>query len=305
MSNAAGATQDDSAPLAVFLHIADIHFWRIVWQPWRLLNKRLAGNLNVLLRRRHRYPMALAAAHGNRIADLGVGYAVLTGDFTSTALPAEFEQAGAFVDALVHAGVAPAILPGNHDVYTLGAFRTDRCRNYLGAYMPERYPARWTLPGGVPLVLVPTVRPGFWHSRGHISRADIEETAELVRTAPAGPVVVAAHYPILEKSAAYESPWQRRLARAAELRQALGQTGRHMVYCAGHVHRFSFVQDADFPHMVHLTTGALIEKRTAEGTHGEFCAVRVYADHFEVVRHLCRGEWTAGAVELSAPCVHP
>jgi 3',5'-cyclic AMP phosphodiesterase CpdA len=298
VSNATKTSRDDTTPLSTFLHIADIHFWQLVWKPWQLLNKRMIGNLNVIIRRRKHYAMALAEAHGRQIASAGVPFAVLTGDFTSTAIKGEFERARVFVEALAQAQIGVAVLPGNHDVYTFGALRTDRCRRYLGAFMPDRYPARQLLPGGVALVLAPTVRPSLWHSRGRISPEDIAETAELVQSAPEGPVIVAAHYPVLKKTAAYESPWQRGLAHAEELRRALGATGRRILYVAGHVHRFSLTRDDAFPGMSHLTTGALIQKRAQEATQGEYSEVRVFPGHFEVVRHRCQeAGWTSEIVE--------
>lgn len=297
MSNASERPLDDKTPLSAFVHVADIHFWQLVWQPWRLLSKRFIGNLNVVLRRRRRYAMALAEAHGRQLAALGVPFVLMTGDFTSTAMKGEFERARAFVDALASAGLGVAVLPGNHDVYTLGALRTDRCRRYLGAYMPGRYPSMRVLPGGVALVLAPTVRPSLWHSRGRIGPEDIAETAELVRTAPEGPVVVAAHYPVLEETSSYRSPWGRGLAHAEELRRALGETGRRILYAAGHVHRFSLTRDAEFPALLHLTTGAFIEKRPGDATQGEFAVVRVFRSYFEVERHRYGSEgWTAAAV---------
>jgi hypothetical protein len=65
------------------------------------------------------------------------------------------------------------------------------------------------------------------------------------------------HYPVLFRTTAYAQRPMHRLGHARTLRAALGETGRTVLYIAGHVHRFSETQDDRYPNLTHVTTNAL------------------------------------------------
>lgn len=278
------------APIDAVCHVADLHFWRVVFNPLKLANKRFLGNLNVMLRRRRRFITQRAAEFSEAIAATGLEQVLFTGDFTSTGLDAEFALARAFVDGLAARGMAVALTPGNHDVYTRGAHRTRRFERHFAAYAPEGgYPARCALRGGTPLLLVPTTVPNPVTARGLTTPAAIEHVEALLAACPDGPVLVAAHYPLLYRTHEYASNWQHRLRNAGALRHALGESGRRILYVCGHVHRFSYVQDPHYPRLTHLTTGALFRRDAAAGRDGEFSEIHVRADGFGVARWSCTG----------------
>ncbi len=193
------------AEAASFLHIADIHFWKVVTNPLHLLNKRVLGNANVWLRRGRQFRLDRAEEHADRAAATGIREAVLTGDFTSTATDAEFAMARAFVDGLRARGMTVHLMPGNHDVYTFESARRFRFERHFHDLLPGGgYPARMTLGGGVPLLLLPTVRPNWLSSRGEV-HAEAVSTAEDWLGEAEGPVVAAGHYPLLHTTSAYAS----------------------------------------------------------------------------------------------------
>lgn len=285
-------------PTDTLLHVADIHYWRVVFNPIRLLNKRFLGNLNVALRRRHEYALDSARPHAETLAGTGVRALVMTGDFTSTALDLEYEAARAFVDRLRDLGFDITLMPGNHDVYTHGSWRSGRFAEYLGDYVPEGgYPSRHALPGGTPVIVVPTVRPSRFTSRGAVTHEEIAAVEALLADSRE-PVVMAGHYPFLEETYGYKSKWSRRLKHAAELRRVLGKSGKHILYLAGHVHKHSYVRDPDYPNLEQLTTGAFLKADAEGGVTGEFSEVRVRPDGFEVVRHTQEGDWKSAPVTL-------
>jgi len=285
-----------------FLHVADLHFWQFVYNPIRLLNKRVLGNANVWLRRRHEFPMAQAETLIEGLEATGERQALLTGDFSSTALDEEFVLARAFVDTLARRGFSIRLLPGNHDVYTYESHRLRRFERHFAPYVPaDGYPAREQFSGGTPLILVPTVSPNFMSSKGRISPEQIRKTAELLR-GTGSIAIVAGHYPLLNETPGYRLTTNRLLRNAGNLRQALGESGVKILYVAGHVHRFSHVQDPIYPNLTHLCTGAFFRLNQREGIRGEFSQVRIMRDGFAVHRSILRETWESVPMEpLSVP----
>jgi 3',5'-cyclic AMP phosphodiesterase CpdA len=275
-----------------FVHIADLHFWEVVLNPLRLMNKRLLGSANVLLRRRHEYLTARAEEYAGYVASLGAPAVVLTGDFTSTSTEREFEAGAAFADGLAQRGLRVIAMPGNHDVYTYGVVRKKRFEAFFGAYMPEEgYPARMTLSGGTPLVAVPTVVPNLISSRGRITPEEADATRALLAACPEGPIVVAGHYPVLHSTYAYRTTASRQLRNAESLRAVLADSGKEILYIAGHVHRLSYVRDPQCARVRYLTTPAFFMQRRKEGLSGAFCEIRVTGGDFRVIAHENRNGW--------------
>ena len=286
-------TSTHNTPPDVLLHVTDLHFWEVVKNPFLLLNKRFIGNLNVWLRRRHAYHTDLAGAFAETLRDTGVSTILLGGDFTSTATNCEFEQALRFANALKEHGLEVLAIPGNHDVYTFEARRARRFERHFEAFLPpEPLPCRVRLPNGAQMVLAPTVCPNLLSSRGRITPQEIERCAALVADAPPGPVLVAAHYPVLNDTPAYHTSRGRSLRNAERLRAALGETGRQLLYIAGHVHRFSHVQDNTWPAVSHLCTGALFHQHPGGHAYGGFSEIHVDASGFAVYRHAYGGSWS-------------
>ena len=279
-------------PIDTLLHVADLHFWKVVVNPLRLLNKRFLGNLNVWLRRGRSFPMQDAVSLVDGLAATNANQVLLTGDFSSTSLDEEFALARRFVDALSGRGFALNLMPGNHDVYTFEARHKRRFEHHFASYVPqEGYPALRRLAGGTPLLLVPTVCPNWVSSKGRITRRETEQVKRLLEGLPPV-VIVAGHYPLLEKTHGYELTRERRLRNAGALRTVLGESGRTILYVAGHVHRFSYTRDPDYPNLSHLSTGAFFHINRREHIRGEFARIRVFADGFDVHRHTLSESWS-------------
>ena len=278
-----------------FVHIADLHFWRVAVNPLRLMNKRFLGNLNVALKRRREFAMANAEPFADAVAATGLKCVLITGDFASTALEEEFVAASRFVRGLRERGLEVHLVPGNHDVYTFESTRAKRFEKHFRDWLPtEGYPALRALPGGTPLVLAPTVVPRYLSARGRITDEQAAAVGELLARC-GDTVVVAGHYPFLHKTHGYASNRFRRLENAGALRRVLGESGKHLLYVAGHVHRFSYVVDAQYPGLRQLTTGAFFRTDHDHGTDGEFAEVRVGGGGFAVKRHLHKAAWTTTA----------
>jgi len=287
----------DPTPKDRLLHIADLHFWRVEWNPLLLMNKRLLGNLNVWLKRRHHFHQQHAEAHAEYAASLGIRDAILTGDFTSTATPSEFAMARAFVEGLRRRGLDPSLMPGNHDVYTFESVRKFRYDEYMGDDRPRAgLPTVRMLSGGTPVVMVDTVCPNWISSRGHFAEASERPLRALLEDLPE-PLIVAAHYPVLAKTYAYTVTPNRALARADALRRALGESDKRILYIHGHEHRSSFVHDPDYPALMHLSTDCLFLHDAARETAGAMSEIFVQDGGFIVYRHRKWGDWVRERLE--------
>lgn len=283
---------DKSSPRDALLHITDLHFWEVVLNPLQLFNKRLLGNINVWWWRRHELHTERAESFAEAIAGTGVKTLFASGDLTSTATDKEFQQAAAFLRGLRKRGLELLIIPGNHDLYTFEAVRKRRFERYLAEFLPpEGYPCCLSLPGGTPVVLAPTVCTNFVSSRGRITDAEVQAVEQLIAEAPPGPIIVGGHYPVLHRTAAFESGLLRRLRNAAALRRVMGESGRRILYVSGHVHHFSYVQDSRFENVQHLMTSALFLQRRHRGPGGSFSEIQVTPEGFDVYRHEYDVRW--------------
>jgi predicted phosphodiesterase len=284
-------------PIDTLIHIADMHFWKIVRNPIHLLNKRFLGNLTVLLKRRREFDMARAEPYAEAIAEVaasaGAKTVLMTGDFVSTSTHDEFDLAVRFVRGLRARGLEIHLIPGNHDVYTFESARRKRFEHYFGEFLPpDGYPSLMRLPGGTPLILVPTVRPRHLSARGHITEKEVEHVRQLLEQAR-DRLVVAGHYPLLHRAQGYASIRWRQLNNAGKLRRVLGESQKHILYAAGHVHAFTYERDSVYANLEHLTTGAFFKRDIKREIAGEFSEIGIYQDRFEIHHHVHKGGWTA------------
>jgi 3',5'-cyclic AMP phosphodiesterase CpdA len=116
-----------------FLHTSDIHLLDLSGvSPWRYLNKRLTGRVNLALKRRRSHDAKLFHRMMEMVPVLGVDRLVLTGDLTNLALESEFE----LVQRTLRAAPVPTtVIPGNHDTYTRGSVRAGRFESFLSEFM--------------------------------------------------------------------------------------------------------------------------------------------------------------------------
>ncbi len=118
-------------------HFSDLHLLALDGvHPSRFLNKRLTGWLNLRLKRGHKHRSAYIRQIAHEIANAKFDHVVITGDLTNLALEQEFEAVRALLeDELAMARDRITIVPGNHDVYTRGAMRSQRFSQFFSSYL--------------------------------------------------------------------------------------------------------------------------------------------------------------------------
>jgi len=98
-------------------HLSDPHLaeWSVE-RPWALANKRLSGWLSWRLNRRQIHLTRVLDLMAADMAGQTIDHVAVTGDLVNISLPAEFENAGRWLERLGSADRV-TVIPGNHDAY--------------------------------------------------------------------------------------------------------------------------------------------------------------------------------------------
>ena len=130
-------------------HLSDLHLVALAGAvPFRLFNKRFTGYVNLKLRRGALHQRWAAEAVAAEIRAQQCDHVVVTGDVSNLSLEREFEAVRDFLrrDLRLPADQV-SLVPGNHDVYTRGAYRSRRFDEYLGDYTTGDLPEAALTPG--------------------------------------------------------------------------------------------------------------------------------------------------------------
>ena len=101
------------------IHVSDIHFWQYALNPPQLFSKRLLGMASLLVRRARRFRLERVQDVVERVIGLKPDHILITGDLTTTALPAEFRAAKRALAPWLDVPGQVTVIPGNHDRYTV------------------------------------------------------------------------------------------------------------------------------------------------------------------------------------------
>lgn len=273
------------------VHLSDIHIWRFVRNPLHLLGKRVVGQIELATGRARRFRLERLGSVVDRVLALAPDHILITGDLTTTALPAEFEQARTALGRLLTDPDRVTILPGNHDRYVHRAVRERTFERAFGAFAPAReYPwLRWLDRETAIMGLDPT--RAHLTARGYLPKHQLEKARALVADAGARlrRLVVACHYPLAAPARYKHELAHKRLVNAAEVIRWLGGIGPHL-YCCGHVHAAWAFQPPELPEQLCLNAGApLLRDRTGARPPG-FLGVELHEnDSVSVIHHAWLG----------------
>ena len=280
----------DSRPFRL-VHVSDIHFWQYALNPMQLFSKRLLGMASLLVRRARKFRLERVHEVVDRVLTLDPDHILITGDLTTTALPAEFRAARIALEPWLQDPEKTTILPGNHDRYTVGAHRDRRFEQFFGEFAPAReYPwLRFLDPETAVLGLDPS--RASLSARGRLPERQLERARELL--AAPGPtirrLIVACHYPLDAPAHHRRDLAGKSLIDAEPLRRWLATIGPHL-YCCGHVHAaWAFVPDRISGQLC-LNAGApLLRDRTGHRPPG-FLEILMSDQDIVVNHHAWTGE---------------
>ena len=241
--------------------LGDLHLYKLWVQPWRLLCKRILGQINLWWDRRKKFDPTLLPPMLDRAASIAPDLMLLTGDLTMTSYPGEFDLVR---EALARvAGVPMLGIPGNHDRYTHASAWFHAMERHLPGLVPGFFPHMRSLTSRWRLLVLDAARPRFLSARGHVSQAQLSGAQELVQELkPSDGLVVMCHYPAIPRPDGRHAAWQHRLANAPAVLDLLRGCRAKMVFLHGHVHKpWLIPAAAGIANLTDLNVGAPIMRR--------------------------------------------
>ncbi|MEZ4430184.1 MAG: metallophosphoesterase [Nannocystaceae bacterium] len=275
-----------------FLHCSDIHLLDLAGvRPWRFLNKRLTGGVNLALGRAKAHDPRLFDQILERARAADVDRLVITGDVTNLALESEFE----FVRrTLGEAGLPVTVIPGNHDAYTRGSVRSRRFEQYMGAFMEgERasdtdYPFVQRL-GGVALIGVSTAIATLpLYATGRVGKRQLERLERILEETQREGLarVILIHHPVMPGAAKARHD----LLDLPDFAAVVERRGAELIL-HGHEHRLieGALAGPEAAVPVHGVASGT-SRSIAKGREGAFSLYQVAPGAIECERYLWTGE---------------
>jgi 3',5'-cyclic AMP phosphodiesterase CpdA len=277
------------------VHLSDIHVWRYTWDPRRLFGTRALGIVELLRGRARRFVLERLDEVVARAKSLNPDHVLITGDLTTTALPAEFADAKRELAPLLDPPGRVTVVPGNHDRYTGRAWTSRRFEREFGPFLPkETFPwLRW-LDGETAILGLDPTRASV-SPRGVLPASQLAEARGLLAESAAQlrRLIVACHYPVAAPPP-YEAELAfKRLKNEGEVRAWLATFGPHL-YCCGHVHAAWAFTPPALSNQLCLNAGAPLLADPTGFRRPGFLQIDLEATGVAVTHHAWTGsEWLA------------
>ena len=275
------------------IHLSDIHIWHLDFRPHSLFGKRAIGMIGLVAGRARKFRLERLLDVVARVRSLEPDHVLITGDLSTTALPAEFLQARHLLGDLLQDPSKATVIPGNHDRYTTASHHRRSFETYFGDFSPEGpYPWLRRLDGETAVLGLDPTRPHLT-ARGRLPHAQLERAKGLFNDATNLPsrLIVACHYPLFAPSPYEKVLHRKRLSDPGDLISWLGTLGPHL-YCCGHVHAPWAFFPVELPQQLCLNSGApLLRDHTGHRPPG-FLQIDLIAEGLIVLHHAWNGnEW--------------
>lgn len=225
------------------VHISDLHYGYIDYNPLQLFSKRIIGNCNFIFKRRFLFQPHLIHSFGEYLATLNADAVIISGDFTTTSLGKEFKEAKKFLETLREKHLVFAI-PGNHDLYTKRAKASRHFYRYLGPLFPlegefglnlekDKIAAFKLFEGRFLILLDCSDYMGYLLSTGHFTDALQEKLKALLsKLGKNDKAILCCHYPFFQHQHKKHC-----LIGAKKMQDLLQDEPKVDLYLHGHTHR--------------------------------------------------------------------
>lgn len=229
------------------IHISDLHFSLVSYNPLQILSKRWIGNLNLMLfRKKKMWPEAVHSLI-QAIEPLQPDAIFISGDFTSTALAREFDQGKILLQQLKKITPRLFAIPGNHDTYTKKAYQTKAFYHHFRDLIPfkgeygydlerDHVAAFLIAPQTYLLLIDAAAYTPYFQSNGIFSPTIERHLENLIEAiGPHSKMVMGCHFPFFQ----HESK-RRVLIRGEKLQQIITRFSPQIpLYLHGHTHRIT------------------------------------------------------------------
>jgi 3',5'-cyclic AMP phosphodiesterase CpdA len=281
-------------------HLSDIHVWKYDWRPWQLAGKRAVGIMALLAGRSRRFRLERLDAVVERVLAIRPDHVLITGDLTTTALVAEFQDVRRRLGPLLEDPDRATVLPGNHDRYTPQAVRERRFEAVFGAFAPATtYPwLRWLDSRTAILGLDPS--RAHLTAIGRLPKEQLAKARDLLARDRPHRLIVACHYPLAAPLEHQSDLRCKRLVNAAEVAGWLNEVGPHL-YCCGHVHAAWSFTPPGVPGQLCLNAGAPLLHDPSHNAAPGFLQIDLHEDIVDVTHHAWSGsEWSTFPMVVAA-----
>ena len=237
------------------IHLSDIHVWHWPTHPAQLFNKRLIGLTSLLTGRARRFPQARLGSLVARVASLNADHLLITGDFTTTALPSEFATIRHALEPAISSAGQLTVVPGNHDRYTSQSVKDRRFERTFGEFLPSpTFPWVKRLDPETVILGLDPCRPHAT-ATGFLPRQQLEQAQALLAQQPHKRTIIACHYPVDAPPSLAKQLHHKRILKAPPLIHWLSGLGPHL-YCCGHLHKTWAFYSTRIPGQLSLNPGA-------------------------------------------------
>ncbi len=275
------------------IQLSDIHLWRYSYNPLHLINKRLVGIASLLAGRAANFRLERLQSVVDRVKNLDADHILITGDLTTTALPAEFRAARQELSDLLTDTERVTVIPGNHDRYTSGSVRSREYETHFGAFAPAHdFPWLRMISADTAILGLDPTRSHL-SARGLLPEPQLATARELLARCPTPPrrLIIACHYPALAPANYAAELEPKRMRNAPEVINWLQTVGPHL-YCCGHVHAAWAFIPPSLPNQICLNSGAPLLRDSTGLRPPGFLEIELHEVSVSVLHHAwVSNEW--------------
>ncbi len=296
------------------LHIGDLHFWRIPWNPFHLFNKRFLGVGNLVAGgRAKKFRQEMAPRLVERLQATPSDVLLFSGDFSSTALPAEFQAAinafnpyfGSFTGSVFS-------VPGNHDCYLASEIKGRTIGNILGkTFNTEVANSLVQIAPTVELYRLNAATKNGLGSHGRVLPEHLEFAKEKMSSLPSETkaLLVLCHFPPEDPPGVLHHDRGPQLRGSRELLEVLSSATDFPIYWLhGHHHHRWVYGSPTVGNLLYINAGApLMRRKSGSLPDMGFHQLLLDADSHELVTHRFdhkAGQWKSKSVEWPKPGVY-
>ncbi len=276
-----------------FIQLSDVHVWRYSYNPLHLINKRLIGLASLVAGRAANFRLERLDAVVERVRCLNADHLLITGDLTTTALPAEFRAARQALAPLLADPARVSVIPGNHDRYTTGSVRSRVYESHFGEFAPTKeFPWLRRLDQDTAILGLDPTRSHL-SARGLLPPAQIVLAQRLLQESSTLPrrLIIASHYPAVAPPTYAAELHPKRMRNADQVIEWLRGVGPHL-YCCGHVHAAWAFTPSVLPNQICLNSGAPLLRDPSGLRPPGFLEVELHDQTVAVLHHAWVGrDW--------------